>query len=141
MGFTSPEVKEVIMDFDKCEEDGFEEEYNFQMNKHLTNDSLQNHFVHFDPHLAQSPGEEIIYIHDAQLHTYIINNKDPLQQQTSSTLNETLYYQQHNNKQNKQSDDDGANNGRKRTNEESQNNDTVNDEDEEDEVLIYDTQL
>ena len=132
------------MDFDKCEEDGFEEEYNFQMNKHLTNDSLQNHFVHFDPHLAQRPGEEIIYIHDAQLHTYIINNKDPLQQQTSSTLNETLYYQQHNNAAAgnlKQSDDDGANNGRKRNNEESQNNDTVNDEDEEDEVLIYDTQL
>ena len=152
------------MDFDKCEEDGFEEDedqYNFQMNKHsiLTNDSLENHFVHFDPHMTQQrPGEEVIFIHDAQLHTYIINNKDPLQQHTSSDLqNETLYYQQHNNvaavgmvKQIKQSDDDGANldnsskknkKNHNREHDERQNNDTVNDDDDEDEVLIYDTQL
>ena len=150
------------MDFDKCVEDGFEDEeedqYNFQMNKHsiLTNDS---HFVHFDPHMTQQrPGEEVIFIHDAQLHTYIINNKDPLQQQDPSSddlQNETLYYQQHNNvagvvKQIKQSDDDGANmdNSSKRNkknhnieHDERLNNDTVNDDDEEDEVLIYDTQL
>ena len=147
------------MDFDKCEDDGFEDEdqYNFQMNKHhpslLTNESLQNPFVHFDPHMAQQrPGEEVIFIHDAQLHTYIINNKDP--------ANETLYYQQHNNaravgmiKQLQQSDDDGANmdnsssskrnkKNNNRDHDESQcNDDTVNDDDDEDEVLIYDTQL
>ena len=144
------------MDFDKCDDDddGFEEDEDCQYNRFIPMNQPMNmhNFVHYDTSLSESvPPEEVIFINDAQLHTYVINNKDFMQEPKPNNL---LFYPQHKtrigNKQIDRSKNDGAKmdndsfekkeNNRERN--KIKNNDSPNDDnDEEEEVLIYDTQL
>ena len=142
------------MDFDKCDDDdGFEEEEDCQYNNFLPLNQPMNihNFVHYDTSLCENvPPEEVIFINDAQLHTYVLDNKDLIQE--SANPNNLLFYPQHKSGiGSKQIDrsNDGANmdnnsfdkkeNNRERN--KIKNNDSPNDDNDEEEVLIYDTQL
>ena len=147
------------MDFDKCDEDGFEgEQPYYQINQPPSHLNPQN-FVHFDNSSLiendQYPPEEVIFINDSQLHTYIINNRqqrDPLQQQNKQPSNSNmLFYPNVGINKQMEGGDDGANMGNDRSQNkenntelnENLNNDTIvnDDVDDDGEVLIYDTQL
>ena len=139
------------MDFDKCDDDdGFEEDEDCHYNNfHPLNRPMNIHnFVHYDTSLSESvPPEEVIFINDAQLHTYVIDNKDLIQEPNPNNL---LFYPQHKSgigsKQIDRSNDGVDNNSldKKENNRERnqiKNNDSPNDDNDEEEVLIYDTQL
>ena len=115
-------------DFDKCD-DGFEDGHEQYMQI--------NQQVHFDSS-SQNNAQEIIFINNAQLYTYSINNRSPLQEPPSHML---CHPKNHGIE--KQIKCDGANNDNRPRNSIDIVNDNVvtSDEIDDDEVLIYDTQL
>ena len=117
------------MDFDKCE-DGFEDE----PEEYLQINQEEPNFVHFD---SSNNDQEIMFVNNAQLHTYIINNRE----QTLQEPPNMLVYSNHNGIE-KQIKGDGANNDSSLSKINIDNeNDIDEDEDDDDEVLLYDTQL
>ena len=137
------------MDFDKCDDDDDdfdeEEQYFHQM--------TQSNYVHFETSLAANnyPPDEVIFINDAQLHTYVIHKSDPMFQEQS--INNMIFHPKNTNIGGAENEIDMCTNGESMTSSHRQNNENnakrneddddanLNNDVDEDEVLIYDTEL
>lgn len=137
------------MDFDKCDDDDDE----FDEEEQYFHQMTQSNYVHFETSLAANnyPPDEVIFINDAQLHTYVIHKSDPMFQEQS--INNMIFHPKNTNIGGAENEIDMCTNGESMTSNHRQNNENntkrnedddeanLNNDVDEDEVLIYDTEL
>ena len=114
------------MDFDKCEDGRFDddhEQYQSQINQ-----------LSFIDNRTQHNGQDYIFVNNAQIHTYLIHNGEPVQGQNMLKYSHKSENRTQTESESENKDNSSPEGGETTT---SQDNDT----DEDDGPLLYDTQL